>query len=281
VAGGTYNTPQLLKLSGIGPSAELDSFGIPVVVDLPGVGTNLQDWYEQTLIGVTPTNFSLVEGCTFMKTADDPCLKQWETGATQYLKGVYASNGIALGVIRKSRVASDEKDPDPDLIITGGSANFHGYYPGWSNDALADHVHWSWIVLKGHTRNYNAGGTVALRSADRRDTPVIDFNSLRAMAATRIYRLWWTGSSGRAAPLPTSFPLTVASQKSGLAPMFLPMMPSQSSPGTRLGATTHRASVPSVLMARRMPFWIRTLRYEAPITSGSSMLVSFRESPDL
>lgn len=41
VAGGAYNTPQLLKLSGIGPASELESFGIPVVVDLPGVVCSL------------------------------------------------------------------------------------------------------------------------------------------------------------------------------------------------------------------------------------------------
>lgn len=43
VAGGSYNSPQILKLSGIGPAAELESFSIPVIKDLPGVGTNLQD----------------------------------------------------------------------------------------------------------------------------------------------------------------------------------------------------------------------------------------------
>ena len=35
VSGGTFNSPQILKLSGIGPKAELDRFGIPVIVDLP------------------------------------------------------------------------------------------------------------------------------------------------------------------------------------------------------------------------------------------------------
>lgn len=50
IAGGTFNTPQLLKLSGIGPADELKSFGIPVVVDLPGVGENLQDRYENSVI---------------------------------------------------------------------------------------------------------------------------------------------------------------------------------------------------------------------------------------
>jgi choline dehydrogenase len=42
ISAGSFNTPQLLKLSGIGPAEELQKFNIPVVVDLPGVGTNLQ-----------------------------------------------------------------------------------------------------------------------------------------------------------------------------------------------------------------------------------------------
>jgi len=46
LAGGPINTPQLLKLSGVGPAAELREFGLPVVHDLPGVGENLQDHLE-------------------------------------------------------------------------------------------------------------------------------------------------------------------------------------------------------------------------------------------
>jgi 4-pyridoxate dehydrogenase len=42
LAAGTFNSPQLLMLSGIGPAAQLRSFGINVVADLP-VGKNLQD----------------------------------------------------------------------------------------------------------------------------------------------------------------------------------------------------------------------------------------------
>ena len=46
LSAGPINSPQLLKLSGVGPGAELQSLGIEVVHDLPGVGENLQDHLE-------------------------------------------------------------------------------------------------------------------------------------------------------------------------------------------------------------------------------------------
>ncbi len=46
LCGGAINTPQLLQLSGVGNTAELEELGVPVVQDLPGVGENLQDHLE-------------------------------------------------------------------------------------------------------------------------------------------------------------------------------------------------------------------------------------------
>jgi choline dehydrogenase len=46
LAGGAINSPQLLKLSGVGPAAELARHGIDLVCDRPGVGENLQDHLE-------------------------------------------------------------------------------------------------------------------------------------------------------------------------------------------------------------------------------------------
>lgn len=46
IAGGAFNTPQILKLNGIGPVEELKKHNITVVSDLPGVGENLGDNYE-------------------------------------------------------------------------------------------------------------------------------------------------------------------------------------------------------------------------------------------
>ncbi|KAG8628193.1 hypothetical protein KVT40_004066 [Elsinoe batatas] len=49
LAAGTINTPQLLKLSGIGPSQELQARQIASRIDLVGVGANLQDHYLLSL----------------------------------------------------------------------------------------------------------------------------------------------------------------------------------------------------------------------------------------
>ncbi|CAI4214686.1 unnamed protein product [Parascedosporium putredinis] len=64
VSGGAFNSPQILKLSGIGPAAELEEFDIPVVVDLPGVGENLGDNYEGSVValGQAPTGGSRITG---------------------------------------------------------------------------------------------------------------------------------------------------------------------------------------------------------------------------
>ncbi|KAF9880847.1 GMC oxidoreductase [Colletotrichum karsti] len=175
VAAGAFNTPQLLKLSGVGPKDELSSFDIPVVVDLPGVGTNLQDRYETTVIGETPTDFQITGDCTFIRPGtDDPCLKKWEEGtASGSSPGIYGSNGISLGIVKKSSVS----EGDPDLFIAGAPVAFPGYYPGYSAAGTADARHWSWITLKAASRN--RAGTVKLRSSDPKDMPQIDFNSFQ------------------------------------------------------------------------------------------------------
>jgi choline oxidase len=49
LSAGTFETPKLLMLSGIGPADELASHALPVLIDLPGVGTHLLDHPETTL----------------------------------------------------------------------------------------------------------------------------------------------------------------------------------------------------------------------------------------
>jgi choline dehydrogenase-like flavoprotein len=176
LAAGTFNTPQLLKLSGIGPKEELSKFGIKTLVDLPGVGSNMQDRYEVGTIGKSPTDFVLTSKCTFMYTMPDPCLDQYENDP--FFKGTYTTNGIAIAVIRKSSVAEDEAD----LLISGAPVNFPGYYPNYSYEGLKDAQHWTWITLKA--RSHNNAGTVELRSTDPRDMPIINFNSFDSGTTT-------------------------------------------------------------------------------------------------
>ena len=59
LCGGTYNSPQLLMLSGVGPAGDLQALGIPVIQNLPGVGQNLMDHAEVdiTWFHETPYNF--------------------------------------------------------------------------------------------------------------------------------------------------------------------------------------------------------------------------------
>src|SRR5262249_32530167 len=50
VSGGAYNSPQLLRLSGVGPADLLKTHGINVVLDSPGVGNDLQDHLQVRIV---------------------------------------------------------------------------------------------------------------------------------------------------------------------------------------------------------------------------------------
>lgn len=171
LSAGVFNTPQLLKLSGIGPQAELRRFNIPIIVNLPGVGTNLQDRYEATVIGKSGTNFTAASSCTFLKTDDDPCFKRWQTNSSK--PGIYATNGRFIANVMKSSTAMESDDPD--IFVSGRTGYFSGYYPGYSSPYPDAARLWTWVTLKAHSRN-NAG-SVTLRSADPRDVPGINFRS--------------------------------------------------------------------------------------------------------
>ncbi|KAH8165113.1 choline dehydrogenase [Xylaria polymorpha] len=176
VAGGAFNSPQILKLSGVGPKEELKKFGIPVVVDLPGVGTNLQDRLEVSVNAQFPTNFTRILDCAFLAIDQDPCWTQYaDSNNKGAAKGAYASSGNYFGAFWTS---SYSEDGEQDLWIGGFPGTFNGFYPGYSSNAATATFknYWSWLVLKAHTRN--RAGTVLLQSANPRDVPLITFHSL-------------------------------------------------------------------------------------------------------
>jgi choline dehydrogenase len=163
LAGGAFNTPQLLMLSGIGPKEELKKHGLDVRVDLRGVGQNLQDRYEVGIVNRMKSDWKVLEGALFDNK--DPQYKMWKSR-----RGVYITNGAVLGVIKKS----DESRPLPDLFCFALVGKFRGYEPNYSQEIVLHHNYLTWAVLKAHTNN--TGGTVALKSADPRETPEINFH---------------------------------------------------------------------------------------------------------
>ncbi|KAF6840989.1 gmc oxidoreductase [Colletotrichum musicola] len=171
IAAGAFNTPQLLKLSGVGPREELEELGIDVVFDLPAVGKYMQDNYEGGVIVQASVpwenNPFVINNCTFQLDAEDPCLREWQISHT----GPYGETGASAGLLFRSSVS---ENADADLFFFGaGGGSFRGYYPGFSSDSAADPASWYWSVVKMQTGN--AAGTVTLRSADPRAAPEIRF----------------------------------------------------------------------------------------------------------
>ena len=163
LSAGTFNSPQILKLSGIGPSAELARFGIRTEIDLPGVGMNLMDRYESSVVTQLSSPFGLFNSCQ-PGSQTDPCFFQFAQGT-----GVYTTNLTAAAGLIKSNAGL----PDRDLMVLLAPGPFHGYFPGWQN-LVINPTQFSWLILKAHTQN--TAGTVMLRSGDPRDTPVINFH---------------------------------------------------------------------------------------------------------
>ncbi len=162
LSGGTINTPQLMLLSGIGPASHLKDVGIKTVVDLPGVGENLQDHVDVALqmntrkgsaIGYTPTGLAQIAGS----------LVQYAVSR----KGIMASN-LAEGCgFSKSRAGVSK----PDI-------QFH-FLPGMSDDHGKERfIGEQGVTLHACCLYPKSRGTIRLNSKNPFDQPAIDPNYL-------------------------------------------------------------------------------------------------------
>jgi len=158
VCGGAINSPQLLKLSGIGPAAELAARNIPVVHNLAGVGENLQDhleFYFQVASRKPVTLYSsmgLIQrgliGLRWMLRHDG-------LGATNHFE--------SCGFIR-SRAGIEY--PDIQYHFLPLAVTYDG------KSLASEH---SYQAHVGPMRSLSRG-TITLRTADPREKPVIRFN---------------------------------------------------------------------------------------------------------
>jgi choline dehydrogenase len=156
LAGGAFNSPQLLQLSGLGPAALLRSLGIDVIADMPGVGAELQDHLQ----------VRMQYRCTEPITMND-VVHSWRhrIGAgLRYLllrKGLLAVGaGYAGGFFRTSALAATP-DVQVHFIIFSGETSGAALHPFPGFIA-------SVCQLRPESR-----GFVRVKSADPRQPPAI------------------------------------------------------------------------------------------------------------
>jgi choline dehydrogenase len=157
LAGGSVNTPQLLMLSGIGPSEHLDEHGIPVLVDAPEVGRNLQD---HLVAGLAPE----AVGGTLYTAESLGQLARYLGGR----RGMLTSNvAEAYGFLRTEvadRAGVSPGLPDIELIFAPVPYVGEGLIP-----TPGEGVTVGAILLRPRSR-----GTIRLASADPASKPLID-----------------------------------------------------------------------------------------------------------
>ena len=144
---------------------------------LEGVGRNLQDRYEVSVVSRYRDDFNFIADCEFkLDERLDPCYEAWASSSSRN-QSIYVSNGVAGGLKLRSRRHKETARPQ-DLCLFGAPGDFRGYYPGYSKNTFGPEGRsrnlFSWAILKGYSNNRS--GQVKLRSSDFRDTPDIHFN---------------------------------------------------------------------------------------------------------
>ena len=158
LSGGAINSPQLLKLSGIGPVEELKALGLPIVHALPGVGENLQDHLEFYFQVASIAPITLYGKTGLLTRAFVGARWLFDRG------GDGATNHFEAGGFIRSRAGVES--PDIQLHFLPLAVSYDG--KGLAREhGFQAHV--------GPMRSASKGW-VRLRSADPRDAPRIFFN---------------------------------------------------------------------------------------------------------
>ena len=163
LCGGTINSPQLLLLSGIGPAEELHTLGIAPLVDLPGVGRNLQD-HLLVRVEHACTQPITLQSLTRLDRAAAALLR-----ALVLRSGPAASFPLAAGFFLRSDPGLEEPDLQGHFLPGLTTATLR--VPGLAGPARAGDAHGfmaNVTQMRPHSR-----GRVTLRSADPLAPPEI------------------------------------------------------------------------------------------------------------
>lgn len=157
LAGGAFGTPQTLMLSGIGPADHLRAHDIPVVVDRPAVGSDLQDHIDY-VSGYETIGFDFLGGSLRGTWSSLKAIVQWLRHREGGLTTPYAEAGGF------ARTAPDVPVPDVQFHFVPALLEDHGRTKV-KQHGFSCHV----CVLRPESR-----GTVRLASPDARAAPLID-----------------------------------------------------------------------------------------------------------
>jgi choline dehydrogenase len=162
LCGGSYNSPQLLMLSGIGPGAQLRRHGIEPVVDLPGVGGNLSEHPH------VPVEFAASRPVTFLNELRIDRIAgsviQWVLSGT----GPLATQINSCNIVIRTRPQLTQ--PDIQLMCNPVRMDAKIWFPGISS-RQEDRITAGVVVLHQKSR-----GRVSLASANATDAPRILLN---------------------------------------------------------------------------------------------------------
>jgi len=164
LSGGSYNSPHLLMLSGVGPAKHLKDKGIEVVHDSPGVGRNLQEHPCAML------EFNAKDQVTFLNQL------RWDKIALNSIRWALTGKGPMASQVNSCNVVirTAEHLDRPDLQIMVNPIRFDAqpWFPGIRK--VQDHVFWAGIVqLHPESR-----GWVELKSSDPREVASVTLNIL-------------------------------------------------------------------------------------------------------
>ncbi len=166
LSAGTFNSPQLLQLSGIGAPEDLEPHGIRVRHALPGVGANLQDHQSLSVDYAANGEFCFDSKLRLDRLALS--VLQWK----MFRNGILARSPIsAQGLVR---TAPHLDRPDLQMLVSPVSIFARPWFPGWRK-GVGHRVSNACVLLHPQSR-----GKVSLRSADPRDKPKIQLNLLQA-----------------------------------------------------------------------------------------------------
>ena len=155
LSSGAIGSPQILMHSGIGPAAELEQVGIKPLIDLPGVGKNLQDHINIPITFRSKENLGL-SGKSVEEIAD--AIEEWRNHKT----GIITSNWAALGGHVKS--SPEQQDPDLQLYFVAATAQDLARYNPM-------HAGFNFYATLQRPKSV---GEIKLRSADPLEYPAID-----------------------------------------------------------------------------------------------------------